>query len=171
MIRLNLYRLGTAIFFIAGIILVMRFWGLPLAEKFVKEQHHQWYIRKKKPRSMLSIINGSQSRFFIKNHFFANSFKDLETGILQDDRWYEDPWYIYSMNSNNRMALIYMVPKKMDLNSYVGAVFAVFDANEKLTLLSIQCETKSSGIIQPAEPRYQAGQLVCGEGSNIMFRE
>lgn len=140
------------------------------AQNFLEEQHRQWYIREKKPRSQMSIINGSQETFFIKNHFFSNSFKDLKTGIFEN-KWYEDQWYIYSIRSVDRSAFNYMIPKKQDLKSYVGAVFAVFDADGKLTLLSIRCKTKSSGIIQPADPVYRAGKLVCGEGTEFHGRK
>ena len=135
------------------------------ATEFLNEQHRQWYIRERKP-SMIFIINGLQERFFIKKHSFADSFNDLKVGIFED-KWYEDDWYIYSIRATHRVAFNYMIPKKQNLKSYVGAVFAVFEADEKLTILSIRCKAKSSGIIQPADPIYRAGNLVCGEGTEF----
>lgn len=171
--KLNLFKILITLIFIASI---STFWMMRgsitnLAKKFVNEQHSQWYIRERKPKRMLVFVNSGQTQVFIKNHFYVKSFKDLETGFYEDAQSYQDRWYIYLIRSNNRAAFIYIFPKKQNLNSYVGVVFAVFDANKKLKLLSIGCKTKSAGIIKPAEPRYQDGQLVCGEGTDTMFRE
>jgi hypothetical protein len=112
---------------------------------------------------LLSVINSYQEDFFIKNNFFSNSFKDLKMGIYQA----EDQWYRYSIRATNRSVFIYLIPKKPDLKSHVGVVLAVSDADEKLTFLNIRCKTKSFGIVQLADPLYQAGKLACGEGTEI----
>jgi type IV pilus assembly protein PilA len=66
-------------------------------------------------------------------------------------------------------AFNYGVSKQKTEKSYVSAVFRVPDypnaPKDAMMTTAILCQTDSPGTIEPAEPIYQNGKIICGKGT------
>lgn len=119
------------------------------------------------PKQYLSSMNRGQTAYFAQKNTLANSVEALGTGIQN-----ETPDYKYSVRATKQAAFNYGVSKHLKNTSYVGGVFVVpakeVEPNvtkDELKTTSILCEADSPGTIEPAEPTYQNGQLICGKGT------
>ena len=119
------------------------------------------------PKQYLSSRNREQKAYFAQNNTLANSVEALGTGIQT-----ETPNYKYSVRATKKAAFNYGVSKHPKSTSYVGGVFVVpakevepNAAKHELKAMAILCKADSPGTIEPAEPTYQNGKLICGKGT------
>lgn len=107
-------------------------------------------------KQYLSSMNREQKAYFARKNIFV---KALGTGIQT-----ETPNYKYSVRATKQAAFNYGVSKHSQSTSYVGGVFVV-PAKDEIKIVSILCEADSPGTIEPAEPTYQNGKVICGKGT------
>lgn len=159
-LKANIYKVAIALIFITCGILVLRIWLIPLALEFAEYQVNinAWQT---KARRIIIYMNSSQKSCFLKNRVFTDSFENLKIGIYST----ENQEYRYLIRVNDKAAFHYVISRRKDLRSHTGAVFVVSSTEGKITLLSIRCQAKAFGVIQPQTPYYQGGKLICGEGT------
>lgn len=112
----------------------------------------------------VALMNKYQQDSFITKGTFTNSFETM--GI---SRKTETAWFKYSVKATDRTAFNYAIAKELKIKSYVGGVFVVPGKDKKVTA-SILCETDSPATIEPAEPTYQNGKVVCGKGTTAVTK-
>jgi type IV pilus assembly protein PilA len=110
-------------------------------------------------KQYVGSMNRAQQAKFAENGTFATSVDALGLGIKTETTNYK-----YSLRVTKQAAFNYGVSKQEKLPSYVGGVLLVGTEKEKSTI-SLLCEADSPGTIEPAEPIYQNGKVVCGKGT------
>ncbi|MEK0195397.1 MAG: general secretion pathway protein GspH [Oscillatoriales cyanobacterium] len=110
-------------------------------------------------KQYVSSMNKGQHAYFAEKSVFGTSIEALGLGMKTETANYK-----YSLRATKKTAFNYGVSKQKELKSYVGGVFIVTYKNE-ITTTSILCQADSPGIIKPAEPIYQNGDLICGKGT------
>ncbi|MBW4496881.1 MAG: type IV pilin-like G/H family protein [Oscillatoria princeps RMCB-10] len=112
-------------------------------------------------RNNLGALNRAQQAYFEeKKGAFAGSIEKLGIGIKVETQNYS-----YFSRVNERAVFYYAIPKVPKLKSYAGAVWKVTDTNGEKTPQSILCEAKEPVATKPADPVYENGRYVCGEGT------
>lgn len=175
---------GFAIF---GSLLFLGLGGMVVQEYLCMEGFtcHQNYA------SPYGVANASLTRINqIQQENFQAKKEFLDTlEPEQVERLTKIPHFNVSIRKTPEAAFSYAVPKtefayrtkrffmftwqvkleQLKLKSYVGGVFVPPAASPasatRLTTLSIICETETPAMIQPAEPFYEKGKLVCGRGT------
>ncbi|MEG3933633.1 type IV pilin-like G/H family protein [Microcoleus sp. T3_B1] len=117
-------------------------------------------------KQYVSSINQAQQANFLDRRSFSNSVEALGIGLKTETRNYK-----YSIRATNQAVFNYGISKQ-ELKSYIGGVFVVPGkkvdakvAKNEMTTASILCQSDSPGTIEPAEPTYQNGKLICGQGT------
>ena len=110
-------------------------------------------------KQYVSSMNKGQQAYFAENSDFAISIDALGLGMKTETTNYK-----YSLHSTKQAAFNYGVSKQKTEKSYVGAVFLVPAKDGRYTT-SILCEADDRATIEPAEPTYQNGKLICGKGT------
>ncbi len=112
-------------------------------------------------------MNRAQQALFIEKSAFATSVNALGIGIKTETKNYN-----YSVRATKQTAFNYGVSQQKKLKSYVGGVIVIpaikVDSNSyrnKITTTFILCRADSPGTIQPPEPTYENGQMLCGKGT------
>jgi type IV pilus assembly protein PilA len=118
-------------------------------------------------KQYISSMNKGQQAYYAENTAFSNSVAALGLGLKTETTNYK-----YSLRSTKQAAFNYGVSKQRTEKSYVSAVFLVpakqLDPNadrDAMTTTAILCEADSPGTIEPAEPIYQNGKVICGKGT------
>ncbi|WP_293134654.1 type IV pilin-like G/H family protein [Microcoleus sp. bin38.metabat.b11b12b14.051] len=118
-------------------------------------------------KQYVSSLNKGQQAKFAENNAFSNSIAALELRLKTETTNYK-----YSTLARKQAAFNYGVSKQKTEKSYVGAVFLVpakeVDPNaakDEMRTRSILCEADDRGTIEPGEPIYQNGKLICGQGT------
>ena len=115
-------------------------------------------------KQYVSSMNKGQQAYFAENSDFAISIDALGLGMKTETTNYK-----YSLHSTKQAAFNYGVSKQKTEKSYVGAVFLVPAKDGRYTT-SILCESDDSGTIEPAEPTYQHGKVICGKGTTAVTK-
>ena len=115
--------------------------------------------KRSEAKQYVSSMNKGQQAYFAENSAFTNSVDALGLGLKT-----ETPNYKYSTRATKKAAFNYGVSKQKTEKSYVGAVFLVPAKDGRYTT-SILCEADDRATIEPAEPTYQNGKLICGKGT------
>ena len=115
-------------------------------------------------KQYVSSMNKGQQAYFAENSDFAISIDALGLGMKTETTNYK-----YSLHSTKQAAFNYGVSKQKTEKSYVGAVFLVPDKDGRYTT-SILCEADDRGTIEPAEPIYQNGKIICGKGTTALTK-
>jgi type IV pilus assembly protein PilA len=115
-------------------------------------------------KQYVGSMNKGQQAYFAENSAFSNSVAALGLGLKT-----ETPNYKYSLRSTKKAAFNYAVSKQKTEKSYVSAVFLVpaypNAPKDEMMTTAILCEADSPGTIKPAEPTYQNGKVICGQGT------
>jgi type IV pilus assembly protein PilA len=119
-------------------------------------------------KQYVSSMNKGQQAYFAEKSVFGTSIEALGLGIKTETANYK-----YSLRATKKAAFSYGVSKRKESKGYVGGVFVVSAKevdpsgakHEILTTESIICEADKPGTIQPAEPTYKNGEVVCGKGT------
>ncbi|MEG3841307.1 type IV pilin-like G/H family protein [Microcoleus sp. herbarium14] len=112
-------------------------------------------------KEYLSSMNREQKVYFGQKSAFATSIDALEIGIKTETANYK-----YSTRATKTASFNYAIAKEKNLKSYVGGVFIV----PAKTTNSILCEADDRGTIEPAEPIYKNGKVICGKGTTEVPR-
>ena len=112
-------------------------------------------------KQYVSSMNKGQQAYFAEKSAFATSIADLEIGIKTETTNYK-----YSTRATKTASFNYAVAKEKNLTSSVGGVFLV----PAKTTSSILCEADDRGTIEPAEPTYQNGEVICGKGTTLVSK-
>lgn len=117
-------------------------------------------------RQNVGAMNRAQQAYFLEKNNFSNSLSSLGVGIKPQTENYQ-----YLPRATANQAFNYGISRKGTPNSksYVGAVFAVKQKDEIITL-AILCEATSPGIFKPADPIYENGAIACGNNTKDIFR-
>ena len=115
-------------------------------------------------KQYVSSMNKGQQAYFAENSDFAISIDALGLGMKTETTNYK-----YSLHSTKQAAFNYGVSKQKTEKSYVGAVFLVPAKDGRYTT-SILCESDDRGTIEPAEPIYQNGKVICGKGTTAVTK-
>ncbi|OCR00851.1 hypothetical protein BCD67_24310 [Oscillatoriales cyanobacterium USR001] len=154
-------------------------------------------------KNTVDSINSAQQAKFAENHRFANSIDELidTNGNLRFSNSRrtinrQNKFFHRSFSSTETSAFIYSIPnkdantdeiiyssdlwtwkRKIELRSYVGAVFIVPSnkvatqvGKNEMTTVAILCVAKSSGTAKPADPTNINGQLACGNGTEVVTK-
>ncbi|MEK0179038.1 MAG: general secretion pathway protein GspH [Oscillatoriales cyanobacterium] len=121
----------------------------------------------------VGLMNKGQQAYFAENSVFGTSIEALGLGLKTETANYK-----YSVRITKKAAFSYGVSKRKESKGYAGGVFVVsakeVDPNgakhEILTTQSIICEADKPGTIQPAEPTYKNGEVVCGKGTTAVTK-
>ncbi len=123
-------------------------------------------------KQYVGSMNRAQQAKFAENGAWATSIPALGLGIKTETTNYK-----YSTRATKQAAFNYGVSKHKTEKSYVGGVFVVpakeVDANavkDAMTTSSILCEADDRSTIEPAEPIYQNGKVICGKGTTELTR-
>ena len=117
--------------------------------------------RQSEGKQYVGSMNRAQQAYFAEKSAFATSIADLEIGIKTETTNYK-----YSTRATKTASFNYAVAKEKNLTSYVGGVFLV----PAKTTSSILCEADDRGTIEPAEPIYQNGKIICGKGTTALTK-
>lgn len=112
-------------------------------------------------KQYIGSMNRAQQAKFAENDAFTNSIPDLGLGIKTETTNYK-----YSLRVTKQAAFNYALSKHKTEKSYVGSVFIV----PAKTTSAILCEADDRGTIEPAEPIYQNGKLICGKGTTAVSK-
>ncbi len=122
--------------------------------------------KKSEGKQYVGSMNKGQQAKFAENGTFVTSVDALELGIRTETSNYK-----YSTRATKQAAFNYAFSKaEKYLKSYVGGVFLVpaepnAPKDAMRTSSTILCEADSLGTIEPAEPIYQNGKVICGKGT------
>ncbi|MCW6051913.1 type IV pilin-like G/H family protein [Lyngbya sp. CCAP 1446/10] len=116
-------------------------------------------------KQYVSSLNKGQQAYYAEKNAFSTSIEALGLGLKTETTNYK-----YSLRVTKQAAFNYGVSKQKKAKSYVGGVFLVPAApnapkNAMITSSTILCKADSPGTIEPAEPTYQNGKLMCGKGT------
>ncbi|MFM9264231.1 type IV pilin-like G/H family protein [Tychonema sp. BBK16] len=115
--------------------------------------------RQSEAKQYLSSMNKGQQAYYAEKSAFSNSIPDLGLGIKT-----ETPNYKYSLRVTKQAAFNYGVSKQKTEISYVGGVFRV-PVQDVQGTTAILCKNDYPGTIEPAEPTYQNGKVICAKGT------
>lgn len=151
-----------------GCLMFLIFFAIILA-LYVYTMYGRLNKAKKQVREAKMYVNSMnkvQQYNFIEKAAFTTSVKTLEISIKTETA------YHYSLYITKKTAFNYALSQKKELKSYVGGVFVLpakevdgKAAKNKMRTASILCEADFLGTIEPAEPTYQNGKLICGKGT------
>ena len=119
---------------------------------------------KSEAKQYLSSMNKAQQAYYAEKSNFATSMAALGIGIKTETTNYK-----YSLRVTKKSAFNYGLSKQKKLPSYVGGFLLVTDGDAKTTS-SILCKSDSPGTIEPAEPIYQNGKIICGKGTTAVTK-
>jgi len=116
-------------------------------------------------KQYVSSMNRTQQAKFAENGAFSTSIEALGLCIKTETTDYK-----YSLRATKQAVFNYGLSQENHLKSYVGGVFLVPAApnapkDAMRTSSTILCQADSPGTIEPAEPTYQNGKLICGKGT------
>jgi type II secretory pathway pseudopilin PulG len=120
--------------------------------------------RQSEGKQYIGSMNRAQQAKFAENSAWATSIPDLGLGMTT-----ETPNYKYSLRVTKQAAFNYGVSNQKTEISYVGGVFRVPVQNVQGTT-AILCKNDSPGTIEPAEPIYQNGKVICGKGTTVVTK-
>ena len=115
-------------------------------------------------KQYVSLLNRGQQAYFAENSTFSNSIAALGLGIKTETNNYK-----YSIVATKTTSIHNGVSKHKNLKDYVGGVFLVPAKDGRYTT-SILCESDDRGTIEPAEPIYQNGKVICGKGTTAVTK-
>ena len=115
-------------------------------------------------KQYVSSMNKAQQAYYAEKGNWATSIAALGIGIKAETTNYK-----YAIRMTKEGILNYGISKQKKLPSYVGGALLVTDGEAKTTS-SILCEADSPGTIEPAEPTYQNGKVICGKGTTELTR-
>ena len=103
-------------------------------------------------RQYVSWMNRSQQAYYAETAEFTNSVANLGVGIKSENANYK-----YSISTENNAVFSYAVSRNPNLKSFVGGVFLIENATQK-----ILCQANAASTTQPANPTNKNGTLACG---------
>ncbi|MEG3860623.1 type IV pilin-like G/H family protein [Microcoleus sp. herbarium12] len=115
-------------------------------------------------KQYVGSMNRAQQAKFAENSAFSDSIPDLELSIKTGTNGTK--WYNYSIRPTKTAVFHYALAKEEMLKSYVGGVFIV----PAKTTSAILCKADTPGTIEPAQPIYQNGKLICGKGTTAVTK-
>ena len=119
---------------------------------------------KSEAKQYLSSMNRAQQAYYAEKGNWATSIAALGIGIKTETTNYK-----YAIRMTKEDILSYGLSKQKKLPSYVGGIFLVTDGDVKTTSF-ILCESDDRGTIEPAEPTYQNGEVICGKGTTLVSK-
>ncbi len=149
--------LFSLIFF--GIILEIVLPSFLVITKKAKQSEAKQYV---------SSMNKGQQAYYAERSAFSNYIPDLGLGIKTETTNYK-----YSTRVTKTAAFSYAEAKENTIKNYFGGVFLV---PAKVRTVSILCETEDRPLfrfkppVQPAEPTYQNGEVICGKGTTAVTK-
>ncbi len=115
-------------------------------------------------RNNVGAMNRAQQAYDFEKGGFADSIEKLGIGIKP-----ETTNYSYSIRVTDGAVFHYGITKSPNLKSYAGAVWTESDtATSQSTTRAIMCEAKKPAATKPADPVYNNGGYVCGEGTVML---
>jgi len=117
-------------------------------------------------RETLNSILFDQRTYYLENRAFTTSLRDLETMQISLD----SPNYRYAIQpkpSKQKGVSVTATPKRPNLRSFTGVVFALDAGKEKLTISEI-CETtkpSNQAPVAPTAPKGPRDAIQCPTGS------
>lgn len=106
----------------------------------------------------LDSLLRAQGNFFTQQNSFSNNLQDLQVELPSVSG------YEYFTDNESNTAVVYSIPRRRELRSYVGGVFASSAA--KVTIL---CVANRPGTSQPAPPLIRDNQVVCGRQTTEVY--
>jgi Type IV pilin-like G and H, putative len=106
----------------------------------------------------LDSLLRAQSNFFTQQNSFSNNLQDLQVELPAVSS------YEYFTDNEPNTAVVYSIPRRRELRSYVGGVFSSSAA--KVTIL---CIANRPGTSQPAPPLIRDNQVVCGRQTTEVY--
>ncbi len=106
----------------------------------------------------LDSLLRAQGNFFSQQNSFSNNLQDLQVELPSVNG------YEYFTDNESNTAVVYSIPRRRELRSYVGGVFASSAA--KVTIL---CVANRPGTSQPAPPLIRDNQVVCGRQTTEVY--
>jgi len=159
--------LFSLIFF--GIILEIVLPSILVMAKNAKQSEAKQYV---------SSMNKGQQAYYAERSAFSNYIPDLGLGIKTETTNYK-----YSTRVTKTAAFSYAEAKGNTIKNYFGGVFFVpakeLEPNadrDEVRTVSILCETEDRPLfrfkppVQPAEPTYQNGEVICGKGTTAVTK-
>lgn len=150
-----------------GCLLVVILFGIIVAIEMPSFLRQAGKAKQVEPKQYVRSMNRVQHAHFAEKGAFATSVNALEIGIKTETANGK-----YSVIATKETAFNYGLSKKKDFKSCVGGVFVVpakevfpNAVKDGMTTSAILCEADSRGTIEPAEPIYQNGKLICGKGT------
>ncbi|MEG5051044.1 MULTISPECIES: type IV pilin-like G/H family protein [unclassified Microcoleus] len=150
-----------------GCLLLLMLFGIIVAIERPSFLRQAGKAKQVEPKQYVRSMNRVQHAHFAEKGAFATSVNALEMGIKTETANCK-----YSVIATKKTAFNYGLSKKKDLKSCVGGVFVVHEkevlpnvVKDEIITISILCQSDSPGTIEPAEPTYQNGKLICGQGT------
>ncbi|MEQ8971374.1 MAG: type IV pilin-like G/H family protein [Coleofasciculus sp. C1-SOL-03] len=129
-------------------------------------------VKQIEAKHYVAAMSRAQKDYYVDEQRFSDNIVDLGLGIKT-----ETTHYLYSTQTTDNTAFNYGISRHEALFSYVSAVWVRSAtevgsdaASDEITTVIVLCEADTPGTIKPASPIYQNGELVCGEGTTILFR-
>jgi type II secretory pathway pseudopilin PulG len=120
-------------------------------------------------KQYVGSMNRAQQAKLAENGTFATSVNALGLGLKTETTNYK-----YSLRATKQAAFNYGVSKQEKEKSFVGGVFLVpaypNAPKDEMMTQAILCGADSRGTIEPAEPTYQNGKLICGKGTTAVTK-
>ncbi|MEG5040423.1 MULTISPECIES: type IV pilin-like G/H family protein [unclassified Microcoleus] len=150
-----------------GCLLLLMLFGMIVASVMPSFMRQAGKAKQVEPKQYVRSMNRVQHARFAEKGAFATSVNALEMGIKTETSNGK-----YSVIATKTTAFNYGLSKKKDFKSCVGGVFVVHAkevipnaVKDEIITISILCQSDSPGTIEPAEPTYQNGKLICGQGT------
>jgi type IV pilus assembly protein PilA len=129
-------------------------------------------VKQIEAKHYVAAMSRAQEAYYLDKQRFSDNIVDLGLGLPT-----ETTHYLYSTQTTDNAAFNYGISRHEALFSYASAVrvspATEVDsdaASDEINTVVILCEADTPGTIKPASPIYQNGELVCGEGTTILFR-
>jgi type II secretory pathway pseudopilin PulG len=122
-------------------------------------------VKQVEARNTVGAMNRAQQAYNLEKGGFAGSIDKLGIGIRT-----ETTNYSYSIRVTKGAAFHYAITKQPNFKSYVGAVWTEttnINGKKEDTTRAIMCEAEKpvAAATKPADPVYENGGYVCGEGT------
>ncbi|MEW6496659.1 MAG: type IV pilin-like G/H family protein [Cyanobacteriota bacterium] len=122
--------------------------------------------REAEGRINIGAMNRAQQAYYLEYSKFATTIEDLGLGINPESENYR--YQLLPQGNQRERVMITAQAKRPELKSYTGAVVAVKQNGEDLTVTGI-CETDEPSSTPPAMPTHRkgTGEFLCPAGSHL----
>lgn len=116
-------------------------------------------------KSIVGSMNRWQQAHWIENENFATNVTTLGIGPIIDN-----PVHEVSIQASDRYSYQYVVSRRDDVKSYVGAVVIGLHSNGESTTFAVVCENIAPGRLRPAAPIFKGDGItpVCAAGTQAV---